>query len=109
MRIQGTSPKLRLVPRHDYAVYGHITMFRLIRDGGLIVSFIIVLIFGYMILYYKPWYMGGSGGSASLEGSPPDNPPNNPSFSADPVDISNGQFYQKMVSGNIQGDTTAIK
>jgi len=36
-------PKLKIVGKHDHAVYGHITMLRFIRDGGLVLCILLLL------------------------------------------------------------------
>ncbi len=35
-----TNPRLKLVGDHDYAIFGHLSFFYLIRDGGLLLCFL---------------------------------------------------------------------
>jgi len=44
------SPRLKLIGEHDYAIYGHLPMFYLIRDGGLALCLILLAVLAWKLL-----------------------------------------------------------
>jgi len=45
-----TTPRLELVGEHDYAIFGHLPMFYLIRDGGLVLCLILLTVLALKLL-----------------------------------------------------------
>jgi hypothetical protein len=49
-------PRLKLVGKYDYAVYEHLPILRLVRDGGLAIS--VMMLLGLVVLAWRP--VGGT-------------------------------------------------
>ncbi|MBN1787291.1 MAG: hypothetical protein JW806_02745 [Sedimentisphaerales bacterium] len=70
-KLAKANPRLQLVGEHDYAVFGHIGVFRIMRDGGLFISIIALL---YLVVNaIKDSYKNATDGRWTTQAAQPGN------------------------------------